>query len=174
MWYRFKNVDIEELERLKAKCTKLQTEINYFNLSVKSFKRCEKMLTYYTGLESIAVFNLILDSIKPGLKSKNKRLTEFQKLLLCLMKLRLNLPLTDLGFRFNITCSNASIIFRKVIFLLEHMFKNLIYWPEREALRTNIIFYCVWKFSCCYYWLLWNCYWETIQFKCNSTNMVIL
>ncbi|XP_008184858.1 uncharacterized protein LOC103309919 [Acyrthosiphon pisum] len=82
------------------------------------------------------VFKLILESIKPGLTVSNQRLTEFQKLLLCLMKLRLNLPFKDLGFRFNITCATASMIFRKVIILLEHMFKRLIYWPDREALRN--------------------------------------
>lgn len=27
------------------------------------------------------------------------------------------------------------LFFRKVIFLLEHTFKKLIYWPDREALR---------------------------------------
>lgn len=96
------------------------------------------MLTYYTGLESIEVFNLILDYIKCGLTSKNQRLTEFQKLILCLMKLRLNFSFTDLGYRFNITCSTVSIIFRKVIFLLEHMFKHLIYWSEREDLRSTM------------------------------------
>lgn len=130
--------DIKELEQLKTKNAELQNEVNYLNLSEKSFDGREKMFTYYTGLESIAVFNLILDHIKPGLNSKNQRLSEFQKLLLCLMKLRLNLPLTDIGFRFNISCSTASIIFRKVIYLLEHMFKKLIYWPEREVLRSTM------------------------------------
>jgi len=130
--------DIKELEQLKTKNAELRNEVNYLNLSEKSFNGREKMFTYYTGLESIAVFNLILDHIKPGLNSKNQRLSEFQKLLLCLMKLRLNLPLTDIGFRFNISCSTASIIFRKVIYLLEHMFKKLIYWPEREVLRSTM------------------------------------
>lgn len=51
------------------------------------------------------------------------------------MKLRLNMPFVNLGYRFNITCGSASIIFRKVIFLLEHAFKKLIYWPDKEALR---------------------------------------
>lgn len=94
----------------------MQSEINNLNLSEKLFDGRPNMLTYYTGLESIEVFNLILDHIRPGLTSKNQRLTEFQKLLLCLMKLRLNLPFTDIGFRFNISCSTASIIFQKVIY----------------------------------------------------------
>lgn len=81
--------DIDELEQLQAKRYKMK----------KSFEGWEKMLTYYTGLESIEVFMLVLDQIKPWLTSKNQRLTEFYKLLLCLIKLRLNVPLTDLGFR---------------------------------------------------------------------------
>jgi len=80
------------------------------------------MLAFYTGLESMDLFLLILEKIKPALTSSNQRLTEFQKLLLCLMKLRLNMPFVDLGCRFNITFGSASIIFRKVIFLLEHAF----------------------------------------------------
>jgi len=115
---------------------KLKSEIDYLNLSKKTFENRPKMLTYYTGLESIQLFNLILDQIKSGLTSSNQRLSEFQKLLLCLMKLRLNLPFVDLGYRFNITCSAVSNIFRKVVFLLEHMFKKLIYWTDRECLRT--------------------------------------
>ncbi|XP_060871942.1 uncharacterized protein LOC132946120 [Metopolophium dirhodum] len=130
--------DINELENLRDKCSELQNQVDYFNLSEKTFIGREKMLTYYTGLESMAVFNLVLDHIKHGLTANNQRLNEFQKLLLCLMKLRLNVPFTDLGYRFNVTCSTASIIFRKVIILLEHMFKNLIYWPDREALRSTM------------------------------------
>ncbi|CAI6375392.1 unnamed protein product [Macrosiphum euphorbiae] len=114
---------------------KLTSEVNYLNLSEETFNGRPKMLAFYTGLESMDLFLLILEEIKPALTSSNQRLTEFQKLLLCLMKLRLNMPFVDLGYRFNITCGTASIIFRKVIFLLEHAFKKLIYWPDREALR---------------------------------------
>lgn len=89
--------DVEELEQLKFKFEKLQNEVNYFNLTEKSFDGRGDMLTFYTGLESMDIFNLILDYIKLGLTSKNQRLTEFQKLLLCLMKLRLNLSFTVLG-----------------------------------------------------------------------------
>lgn len=69
--------DIKELLQLKTKFTKLQNEINYYNLSEKSFDGRE-MLTYYTGLAvAIAVFNLILDYIKRWLTSKNQRLFDF-------------------------------------------------------------------------------------------------
>ena len=81
-----KLIDINELENLRDKCAELQNQIDYFNLSEKTFIGRETMLTYYTGLESMAVFNLILEHIKHGLTATNQRLNEFQKLLLCLMK----------------------------------------------------------------------------------------
>lgn len=131
--------DIQTLEqeviRKDFLINKLTSEVNYLNLSEETFNGRPKMLAFYTGLESMDLFLLILEEIKPALTSSNQRLTEFQKLLLCLMKLRLNMPFVDLGYRFNITCGSASIIFCKVIFLLEHAFKKLIYWPDREALR---------------------------------------
>ncbi|KAL4120840.1 hypothetical protein QTP88_013458 [Uroleucon formosanum] len=75
------------------------------------------MVTCYAGL-TMDVFKLILESIKPGLTASNQRL--------------------NLGLRFNITCATASMIFRKVIILLEHMFKRLIYWPDRGVLRSTM------------------------------------
>ncbi|KAL4112366.1 hypothetical protein QTP88_016174 [Uroleucon formosanum] len=127
--------NISELELLKDKCDQLQGDVNFFNFSENSFLGRPTMFTYYAGL-TMDVFKLILESIKPGLTASNQR--QFQKLLLCLMKLKLNLPFKDLGFRFNITCATASMIFRKVIILLEHMFKRLIYWPDREALISTM------------------------------------
>lgn len=141
--------NISELELLKDKCNRLERDVNFFNLSENSFLDKPTMFTYYAGL-TMDIFKLILESIKPGLTASNQRLTEFQKLLLCLMKLRLNLLFKDLGFRFNITCATASMILRKVIILLEHMFKRLIYWPDREIFETSpIIFQGVWEFCCC-------------------------
>lgn len=129
--------DITELELLKTKCEKLEKEVNFLNFSENTFLDRPEMFTYYSGI-TLDVFKLILESIRPGLMAKNQRITEFQKSLLCLMKLRLNMPFKDLGFRFNLTCTTASMIFRKVIILLEHMFKPLIYWPDREALRSTM------------------------------------
>jgi hypothetical protein len=116
----------QEVVREDFVINKLTSEVNYLNLSEETFNGRPQMLAFYTGLESTDLFLLILEEIKPALTSSNQRLTEFQKLL-CLMKLRLNMPFVDLGYRFNISCDTASIIFRKVIFILEHAFKKLIY-----------------------------------------------
>lgn len=101
----------QEVVRKDFVINKLTSEVNYLNLSEETFNGRPKMLAFYTGLESMDLFLLILEEIKPALTSSNQRLTEFQKLLLCLMKLRLNMSFVDLGYRFNITCGTASIIF---------------------------------------------------------------
>jgi len=112
---------ISELENLRNKSSELQNQINYFNLDFnfteKTFNGRKRIFTYYTGLESIDVFNLILEQTEHGLTANNQRSNIFQKLLLCQMKLRLNIPFTDLEYRFNVSCKTASIIFRKVIIL---------------------------------------------------------
>ncbi|XP_060866263.1 uncharacterized protein LOC132941998 [Metopolophium dirhodum] len=78
-----KLIDISELENLRDKCSELQNQIDYFYFTEKTFNGRKKMFTYYTGLDSIDVFNLILEQIKHGLTANSQRLNEFQKLLLC-------------------------------------------------------------------------------------------
>jgi len=59
------------------------------------------------------------------------------------MKLRLNIPFTDLGYIVNVTCTIASIIFRKVIILLELIFKKIMYIARKGRsmqFNTKIIF----------------------------------
>lgn len=94
------------------------------------------MFSYYTGL-TMDVFKLILESIKSGLTEKIKESLNFQNCC-CVVKLRLNMSCSDLGFRFNLTCATVFLIFRKAIFLLENMNKRLIHWPDREALRSTM------------------------------------
>ena len=51
------------------------------------------------------------------------------------MRMRLNLPLQDLAFRFNISLATASRIFEKWIDAMQVRLQFLIMWPEREELR---------------------------------------
>ena len=45
-------------------------------------------------------------------------LSKFEQLVLVLLRLRLNLPLKDLAFRFNISLPSASRVWHKVIYIL--------------------------------------------------------
>ena len=61
-------------------------------------------------------------------------LSSVQQLLLTLVRLRLNLQLVDLGFRFNVNCTTVSRVFLHVLDVL-YMYvrlKPLNIWPDRK------------------------------------------
>ena len=118
----------------------LEEEVSMCKLEESSFTdNYRKKFTYYTGLPNIALFLFIVNHVEGFLNSvRVRRLSNFQKLLLTLMKLRLNLDYSDLGYRFNIRQSTVSSIFKRVIICLAHSFPSLIHWPDRDALRASM------------------------------------
>jgi hypothetical protein len=66
-------------------------------------------------------------------------LTKFEKLMLVLIKLRLNLGLQDLSYRFNVSTSCASKTFLDIIHVMYMRMKWVFFlWPEREELRLSM------------------------------------
>ncbi|XP_065665422.1 uncharacterized protein LOC136086856 [Hydra vulgaris] len=65
---------------------------------------------------------------------KRSKLSDFQHLLLTLMRLRLNLTLNDLAYHYNISSTTASSMFLKTIDVLYLRLKEHIIWPDREQL----------------------------------------
>lgn len=61
----------QEIVRMNFVINKLTSEVNYLNLNDKTFKTRPKMLAFYTGLENIELFLLILEEIKLALTSSN-------------------------------------------------------------------------------------------------------
>lgn len=69
----------------------------------------------------------------------NCKLSRFQMTALILMKLRLNLSFTDIGYRFQVDVSTASRYFQRGIYILHKLFygSKMIHWPERNNLLIN-------------------------------------
>ena len=61
-------------------------------------------------------------------------LSKFQDFILRLMKLKLNMPMQDLAFRFRISLSTVSRIFWAWMVVLSVRLAPLLGWPEREDL----------------------------------------
>ena len=80
----------------------------------------------------------LLDFVKnssPELKSSRGILNLFQKFLLGLIHMRLNLSGRDLGYMFGgISEASVSHTFLHVVNVLYHRLKPLVIWPERGAL----------------------------------------
>ena len=64
-------------------------------------------------------------------------LSPFQKMVLTLMRLRLNLTLNDLSYRFNISRSTTSSIVLKWINIMFVRLRPLIMWPGREEIIST-------------------------------------
>ena len=67
-----------------------------------------------------------------------RKLSNFQKSLLVLIKLRLNLDYVDVGYRFNIKPATVSSIFKRTIICLEYSFSYSIHWPSREGQSASM------------------------------------
>ena len=65
--------------------------------------------------------------------SQRSILNKFQQFIMVLMRLRLNLPIQDLAYRF---CVSTSTVSR--LFLMFHRMKPLVFWPSREELRRTM------------------------------------
>ena len=117
------------------------------HLAPENFSDVEK-LKFYTGLPTMAVFMGILELISPGLVLRNS-LTKFQQLLMTLMRLRLNLPVQDVGYRFGVHASTVSRVFQSCIDVMFTSMRFLIHWPDREQLRLTLPMCFRGKFSSC-------------------------
>ena len=69
--------------------------------------------------------------------TSRNRLSKFQQLMLAVVKLRLNLTIQDLSYRFRISIATASQTFLNMTDILFIRLKPLVCWPDREDLRKT-------------------------------------
>jgi len=98
----------------------------------ESFADDDNKTRFYTGLPTFAILMLVFNFVKDKLPYRSS-LTNFQQLLVVLMKLRLAVPHEDLAYRFQVSKSTISRTFNTGIDALYGISK-LIAWPEREVL----------------------------------------
>lgn len=106
-----------------------------------TLKIMTKKTLFYTGLTTWTLFKNFYELVQIYLPIHfNCKLSSFQMLALTLMKLRLNLKFTDLGYRFQVDETTASRYFHRCIYILHILFSDskLVHWPERTDLLKNI------------------------------------
>ncbi|XP_021371061.1 uncharacterized protein LOC110461752 [Mizuhopecten yessoensis] len=127
----FKQVS-DECQRLTTENISLRDKVQEAKISEDSFKD-DKKVNYYTGLPGfltlMSLFEFLMSDIPDGNRSS---LTKFQKLILVLMRLRLNLPVQDLAYRFDVSQATISRAFLSVIHVMFIKLKDFIYWPQRN------------------------------------------
>lgn len=114
-------------------------EVDRLSFKEESFCNDDKKIAFFTGLPSLALLTLILSQMNHALDTvKVKKLTNFQKLILTLMKLRNNLSFRGLAYWFDIRNDEASYCFKNVVVFSEFQFRSLIHWPDQECLKSVV------------------------------------
>ena len=106
-------------------------------LSEQHLKDDDKKVNFYTGLPTFSMLDFIVKFVSSGIPFIGK-LSRFQEILLVLMKLRLNLEEQDLAYRFCVSQSTVSNVFRKWIYIMAEQLSFLIHWPSREQMMTSM------------------------------------
>lgn len=127
-----------ELQCLTTENMDLKEKLKQTVFSPEALENDQEKVKHYTGLTYailIALFNYLSPHIPENSKSA---LTKFEKLMLVLIKLRLNLSMQDLGYRFKVSTSCVSKTFQDLIHIMYVRMKCFILWPEREELQISM------------------------------------
>ena len=89
---------------------------------------------FYIGLPAYDVLQTVCTNVSTFVIRKSLTLSKFQEFILTLMKLKLNMPMQDLAYRFGISLSTVSRIFSAWMVVLSARLAPLIRWPKREDL----------------------------------------
>ena len=90
------------------------------------FANNEDIVNFYIGLPSFDILNAIFLQVSPHVSREEFALT--------LMKLKLDMPLKDLAFRFGVSLSTESRVFSSWMIALDVRLAPLVSWPDREDL----------------------------------------
>ena len=109
------------------------------------FKGDDTKVKYYTGLPTYAVLLTLFQFLEP-LILKRTSLTKFQQYILVLIRLRLNLAMMDLSYRFNVSQATVCRVFNSMIDLMYARMQPLVRWPSKKKSCRKP---CQWSFEPC-------------------------
>lgn len=135
--------DIEDLEKSKK-----SWEDGNSVLSKSWFQADEERIKFYTGLTTMSVLMAVFELISPAFPER-KTVNKFQQLIMTIMRLRLNLPVQDLAYRFGVHASTVSRVFHTCVHAMYTSMTFLVRWPEREELKQTLPACFKEKFSSC-------------------------
>ena len=93
----------------------------------------------YTGLPSWDMYMLIFNFVAPYIPRIRSKLILQDELLMVLMRLRLNLLITDISYCFEISNSTVTSVFHQWIEILYLCLKFLVIWPSQDILQHKLI-----------------------------------
>ena len=104
-------------------------------LNEDTLKDDDAKVAYYTGFPSFSVLMQIYELGSEKIPNSTLYvLPKFQQFLLSLMRIRLNLQIQDLGYRFNVSPATVSRVFHKWLPAMTEVLEKYIVWPDRDTI----------------------------------------
>ena len=145
---------LARIEALEAENTSLKKHAlsKDANFGMEQIKHDDRLVSFYTGLKSYVVFLAFFQFLGPatnrlnywGIKPKSRqrqrsmKLSPVDQLLMTLMKLRLNLKVLDLSFRFGVSPAAISrYITTWICFMYNHL-KELDWMPSVQQIAGTL------------------------------------
>ena len=126
-------------QHLTEELSNMKSQLLASQLTEDSFSGNDAKTKFYTGMPNFLMLKQVFNLIAPYVKNTSQNaLQQFQELVLVLIRLKLNVPLQDLAFRFGISVSTASRIFNRWIHIMSIRLQFLIHWPERRELQETM------------------------------------
>ena len=123
------------IDQLKAELAMAKT---FTAFSEEDFKS-DEFTRFYTGLPNIGILKATFEHVHETLPAeRSTKLTPFQEFVCTMIKLSLNTPIEDLGYRFRVSTSTVSRILLKWLRQMDIRMKDLIHWPDRDALQKTM------------------------------------
>lgn len=135
----FKSLE-SRLQKKEEENTQLLEELKKKTLSFKTIEGDDKKTKFYTGFPNFKTFHAVFLETSSKVKRKKTKLSKEDELLLTLVKLRRNLAMTDLAYRFNISQSSVTDIFHAWLDALYATLGGLVHWPETDVCQLPEVF----------------------------------
>ncbi len=141
-----KDANEKQISALQLDNMSLREEIQQLKISLavlsfdqSTLEKDDNKVSFLTGLPCYKLLMKVLALAEPFIQSHhNRKLSNFQELLMVLMRLRLNLSEQYLAYRFDIHQSSFCRILYKWILVLSKRLSSLIFWPGRDVLRKTM------------------------------------
>ncbi|KAL3999594.1 NADH dehydrogenase (ubiquinone) 1 alpha/beta subcomplex 1, acyl-carrier protein [Sarotherodon galilaeus] len=129
---------LQEIAHLQEENLVLKKELSKKKLDMEFLKDENSKVKFYTGLPSFALLMGVLQQISPSLPDTDRKISQFQMLLLTLMRLRLNLPIAHIAHLFDISRTTTSTVFNITVNVLYAHLSPLVHWPGRHCIQASM------------------------------------
>ena len=138
---------IKELQDELADCKQALEKLSA-HVQVREYlpQFCEERFTndsftqHYTGLPNIQILKIVFDHVSMTLppSEKSTKLSSFDEFICVMIKLRTNRANEDLSYCFGVSPATISRTLLKLFIQMDIRLRNLILWPDRDALWKTL------------------------------------